>query len=93
MRKKRLIKPFMATLFSVAASFMFITIGPVEDFSSLTLENIEALSQDDGFTIICGSRKTKGKCWRRGSDLKYKGEYSYYECVFTGAMIDFCTQP
>lgn len=93
MNKKRFVKPFMVSFLSIIASLLFITVGPVEDYSSLTLENIEALSQNEGFTIVCGRRSTKGNCWKRGFDLKFKGEYSYYECYFTGMMADYCSQP
>lgn len=63
--------------------------------SGLMLENVEALSQKDnqGVVITCGKRGHYGPCWRKGTEMKYCGEYTYYECVFTGYMSDSCYHP
>ena len=60
---------------------------------SFTLENVEALSDPDaGVVITCGSGHS-GKCFRKGYDLKFCGEYSYYECTYTGYTFDYCWKP
>lgn len=56
-------------------------------------ENLEALTDGEGGTVICGSRENKGPCWRQGTSLKFCGEYSYYACFATGDPKDNCTEP
>lgn len=56
-------------------------------------ENVEALTAGETPTITCGSREHKGKCWRKGNELKFCGEHSYYKCFATGNFADSCTHP
>lgn len=56
-------------------------------------ENIEALTNGEGGTIICGGREHKGACWRQGFSLKFCKEYSYYACEATGNPRDYCSEP
>ena len=60
--------------------------------SGLMLENVEALTTPE-VVITCNKRGTYGKCWRKGSEMKFCGEYTYYECEFTGYQQDYCTHP
>ena len=61
--------------------------------SSLTLENVEALAGGDtDVTIVCSSGHD-GKCFRKGMDLKFCHENSYYECKYTGYTFDYCKNP
>ena len=74
--------------------FAFKTYQPKAAISTLILdENVEALTGGDVPTITCGKSNTKGHCWKKGIDLKYCKEYSYYGCYATGVKTDYCTEP
>lgn len=63
-------------------------------FSGLMLENVEALSYDQPEVVItCGKRGNYGPCWREGDEMKFCGEYTYYQCSFTGYTRDNCPYP
>lgn len=63
-------------------------------YSELVSENVEAFTKSAELTedvIECG--RTEGKCWMKGSNLKFCKEYSYYECEFKGDPILSCNNP
>lgn len=65
-----------------------------KNYSGLVSENIEALAEPTELpeiVVSCGS--TEGQCWMEGINLKFCGEYSYYECFFYGSMSVSCTNP
>ena len=64
------------------------------NLSELTLENVEALSTTnlDEVVVTCSSGPT-GKCYRKGCELKFCKKYSYYQCEYTGYMMDNCSHP
>ena len=62
--------------------------------SELVSENVEAFTKSADLpevVIECG--RTGGKCWMKGSTLRYWKEYSYYECEFKGDPILYCKDP
>lgn len=87
--------------FVICTCLIFLSVyislkQPRNIISNLTLENIEALTYDlegEGAVIECGSRATKGRCWRESNRLKFYGSYSYYECEFIGYTYIYCTEP
>lgn len=62
-----------------------------KNYSGLISENVEALAgptELPELVVTCGEKD--GQCWMSGSDLKFCGEYSYYQCVFYGSMLLYC---
>lgn len=61
--------------------------------SSLTMENVEALTDnEDGVVILC-NKGYDGRCFRKGYNLKMCQENTYYECEYTGYTNDYCKNP
>ncbi len=50
----------------------------------LLTENIEALTRGES---------SYGSKYKKGNDLKFCKEHSYYQCVYTGNPKDHCTHP
>lgn len=61
--------------------------------SSLTIENVEALTDnEDGVVILC-NKGYDGRCFRKGYNLKMCQENMYYACEYTGYTNDYCKNP
>lgn len=52
------------------------------EHQNLVMDNIEALSQNEGFIISCG--RSWGTCW--------DWDYSINDCLFTGNVHDYCVK-
>ncbi len=50
------------------------------EHQNLVTDNIEALSQNEGFIISCG--RNWGTCWTWSTDIN--------RCRFSGALEDYC---
>ena len=62
--------------------------------SELVSENVEDFTKSaDLPEVVIESGRTGGKCWMKGSTLRYCKEYSYYECEFKGDPILSCNNP
>lgn len=62
----------------------------------MLLENVEALTRGEIGEVVITCSKSHGgggQCTRAGMNLKYCGEYSYYECEYTGYTFDSCSTP
>lgn len=93
MKKKKLVVGIVGVLVTAFAGLIYGTCGKLE-VGGLAFDNIEALSNSEGVEISCGSMEHKGKCWRENYfNLRFCGEYSYYECEFTGMQAFYCYQP
>lgn len=55
-------------------------------------ENIEALSNSPEYGVTCSSGY-KGTCFVKGYNLVCCGEYTNYDCSFSGYMRDYCWNP
>ena len=90
-------KILFALAFVVALTTLFVSYQLNASKTTLVElildENVEALTNGEGGTIICGGREHKGACWRKGYSLKFCKEYSYYACEATGNPQDYCTEP
>lgn len=65
----------------------------ISNESSLTMENVEALTDnEDGVVILC-NKGYDGRCFRKGYNLKMCQEYMYYACEYTGYTNDYCKNP
>lgn len=94
MRKKTIISAFAIAIVAMTAFAGYKTMSHQSTAADLMLdENVEALTQGEEATIICGSREHKGKCWAETINLKFCKEYSYYECYATGNPNTYCWQP
>lgn len=68
---------------------------PDSKLSSLTIENIEALTNETELpeiTITCSSG-SDGQCFIQGDRLAMCGEYMYYPCKFLGIPDVSCSNP
>lgn len=89
----------LLSVFTFVAALTTLLVSNQLSASKATLaklvldENIEALTNGEGGTIVCGGRENKGACWRQGTSLKFCKEYSYYECEATGYPQDHCSSP
>ena len=96
----------MKNLFKIAfavVAFAAVGLGSYKAYGSYTAanmseedllmaENIEALSQTPEYGITCSSG-SKGTCFAKGYNLMCCGEYTNYDCRFTGYMSDYCWHP
>ena len=64
--------------------------GLTEDVLRGILQN--DCPKEEGVVITCSSGIT-GRCFRKGCDMRYCGEYTYYQCEFSGYKRDYCTHP
>ena len=98
MMKKKFVKATLAVaaiaavgLSSYKAYGSYVAANASEE-ESLLSENIEALSQTPEYGITC-SAGNKGTCFVKGTNLICCGEYTNYDCAFSGYMKDYCWHP
>lgn len=61
--------------------FVFANMQSAErKLSDAQIENLDALTDGEGFIMICGAKE--GTCWDWDSNKR--------DCVFTGYLADYC---
>ncbi len=86
-------------MISIALVIMWIGMQelslPNSKLSDLTIENIEALTNETELpeiTIKCSSG-SDGRCFIQGDRMVMCGEYMYYPCKFFGSPNVSCSNP
>lgn len=69
MKKSFHCSTFRSRLSAVVSSKSFQSRASIA--SAILDDNIEVLTNGQDATIVCGSRKHKGACWRNGYNLKF----------------------
>ena len=92
MKKTKFLSMVAFALMTSAGVMSRTYVDSNEKLSELVMENIEVLAKEEGVVITCSSGIT-GRCFRKGCDVKYCGEYTYYQCEFSGYQRDYCTHP
>lgn len=68
------------------------TQNQISEVSSIASENIQAVLSESSDAIIC-NKGTDGRCFRKGMNLVMCGEYTVFDCEFTGFQYDYCNNP
>lgn len=92
--KKNFIRTVVCTVVFCAVGVAAYFGMPKEQDNELLLANVEALTGSiENIDVVCSGNGHTGKCYRKGTDMKYCGEYTYYQCEFTGYLFDECYHP
>lgn len=79
MKKSLFIGAMMLAL--AVSGFTLASVNSISvEHQNLVTDNIEALSQNEGFIISCGGKW--GACWTWSTDIN--------RCRFSGALEDYC---
>lgn len=93
MKKKHFIFTTVCLLAGCIGVFWGGITKSTSNESSLTMENVEALTDnEDGVVILC-NKGYDGRCFRKGYNLKMCQEYMFYACEYTGYTNDYCKNP
>lgn len=92
--KTTVLVAMLAAVGTVGGAMGFMTqFNEEKNLSSLTLENLEALTDGEGAEIVC-SGGSDGDCYAPDfGRMKMCGEYMYTPCIFSGVQSDSCTEP
>lgn len=94
MRKKTIMSAFAIAIVAMTAFAGYKTMSHQSTAADLMLdENVEALTQEEEPTILCGGREHKGRCWEREGDVIECQGIVFYQCRATGNPADFCWHP
>lgn len=78
---KRMIFGGLAVAALAVNGFVFANKQSAEsELTEAQLENIDALSDGEGFIMICGAKE--GTCWKWNSAKR--------DCAFSGYLKDYC---
>lgn len=93
--KKKIINFGLLPIFVIGACVSGLLNMPKEDcYSGLALENVEALSEQYEYELVCG--RNEGKCWTESAEFKIcpnNPDVVYFECKFDGSPLVHCEEP